>query len=107
MKRSQTNDYTPYGGMHKQDHILRLARGAEFCNLSLSQFIKLLEIYIDAEDDTVLDHAPLMGYWNLGGVSEHLTQRALDFAICAPEYHASLDEQGDRFCRMCGLPLSQ
>jgi len=76
MKRSQTNDYTPYGGMHKQDHILRLARGAEFCNLSLSQFIKLLEIYIDTEGDTVLDHAPLMGYWNLGGVSERLTQRS-------------------------------
>ena len=36
-----------------------------------------------------------------------LTQRALDFAICAPEYHASLDEAGDRFCRMCGQPLSQ
>lgn len=35
------------------------------------------------------------------------TPRALDFAICAPEYHASLDEQGDRFCRMCGQPLSQ
>lgn len=33
--------------------------------------------------------------------------RALDFAICAPEYHALLDEQGDRFCRMCGQPLSQ
>lgn len=29
------------------------------------------------------------------------------FAICAPEYHASLDEAGDRFCRMCGQPLSQ
>lgn len=36
-----------------------------------------------------------------------LTPRALDFAICAPEYHASLDEAGDRFCRMCGQPLSQ
>jgi len=35
------------------------------------------------------------------------TMRALDFAICAPEYHASLDEAGDRFCRMCGQPLSQ
>ena len=85
MKRSQTNDYTPYGGMHKQDHILRLARGAEFCNLSLSQFIKLLEIYIDAEDDTVLDHAPLMGYWNLGGVSERLTKRAADGSKPKPE----------------------
>lgn len=85
MKRSQTNDYAPYGGMHKQDHILRLARGAEFCNLSLSQFIKLLEIYIDAEDDTVLDHAPLMGYWNLGGMSERLTMRALDGACTCPK----------------------
>ena len=28
-------------------------------------------------------------------------------ATCAPEYHASLDEEGDRFCRMCGQPLSQ
>ena len=28
-------------------------------------------------------------------------------ATCAPEYHASLDEAGDRFCRMCGQPLSQ
>jgi len=29
------------------------------------------------------------------------------FAICAPEYHAELDEQGDRFCRVCGQPLSR
>ena len=29
------------------------------------------------------------------------------FAMCAPEYHAELDEQGDRFCRMCGQPLSR
>lgn len=28
-------------------------------------------------------------------------------AVCAPEYHTSLDEVGDRFCRMCGQPLSQ
>ena len=27
----------------------------------------------------------------------------IDF--CAPEYHATLDEQGDRFCRMCGVLL--
>lgn len=74
--RSNTNDYRPYGGMHKQDHILRLARGAEFCELSLAQFIKLLEIYVDADDDTVLDRAPLMGYWMLGGVSEDATRPA-------------------------------
>jgi hypothetical protein len=45
--------------------------------------------------------------FTLGEIVAHLTQRPLDFAICAPEYHTLLDEQGDRFCRMCGQPLSQ
>ncbi len=27
--------------------------------------------------------------------------------ICAPEYHASLDEAGDIFCRMCGKRISK
>ena len=49
-------------------------------------------------------HAPSCSEAVLGA---HLTSRALDFAICAPEYHASLDEAGDRFCRMCGQRLSQ
>ncbi len=41
------------------------------------------------------------------GNESRLTPRAADFAICAPKYHASLDEAGDRFCRMCGQPLSR
>lgn len=45
--------------------------------------------------------------WLEGMERRRLTPRALDFAICAPEYHTLLDEQGDRFCRMCGRPLSQ
>jgi hypothetical protein len=39
------------------------------------------------------------------GAVEHRVHWTI--ATCAPEYHASLDEQGDRFCRMCGQPLSQ
>jgi hypothetical protein len=27
------------------------------------------------------------------------------FPICAVAYHEELDDQGDRFCRMCGQPL--
>lgn len=45
--------------------------------------------------------------WNEAKRSAAEQLRALDFAICAPEYHALLDRQGDRFCRACGQPLSQ
>jgi len=67
IKRSETNDYRPYGGMEQKDHVLRLARGALAEGLNLAQFIELLKIYVDGNDDTVLDKAPLIGYWNLGG----------------------------------------
>lgn len=29
------------------------------------------------------------------------------FSICAPEYHVSLDKQGDIYCRVCGKKVSQ
>ncbi len=59
-----------------------------------------------------LPESAYMEGWNAAfrqfhNIESGRTQRALDFAICAPEYHASLDEAGDRFCRMCGQPLSQ
>ena len=37
----------------------------------------------------------------------HLTKRALDFAVCSPEFHSLLAEEGELLCLVCHIPLSQ
>jgi len=45
-------------------------------------------------------------YWDRANMFRP-TPRVLDFAICAPELHRQLDEQGFRYCGYCSKPLSQ
>ncbi len=47
------------------------------------------------------------GFGVLVSKERNLTPFAADFAICAPDLHASLDEQGFLFCGFCGRPLSR
>lgn len=37
--------------------------------------------------------------------AQHLL--ALDLAVCAPDLHESLDDQGFLYCGYCGLPLGK
>ena len=37
----------------------------------------------------------------------HLTKRALDLAICSPEFHALLVEEGEPSCLVCHISLNQ
>jgi hypothetical protein len=65
--RSQSNA----GDMEQKDHILRLARGVKTKDQGIDELLALLTIYVDADDDTILDTQPLLGYWSLGGTRKH------------------------------------
>ena len=62
-----------------------------------------VEHYWKNDCETCKEIAEFISDWI--DAAEQSVQRT--FAMCAPEYHALLDDEGDRFCRMCGQPLSQ
>ena len=64
--RSQSNE----AGMEQKDHILRIARGVASNRESFEKFIGLLEIYVDCEDESVLDDQKIYRYWIMGGARE-------------------------------------
>lgn len=64
--RSQSNE----GNMEQKDHILRLARGAKCKELSLDDLIRLIEEYVDSEDDKILDVRTHYAFWAMGGARE-------------------------------------
>jgi hypothetical protein len=73
----------------------------------MEEFIKWLNEQKNSVAWSLLgEESRLYQAWVRGAINQaRLTKRA--WAICAPEYHASLDEAGDRFCKACGQPLSQ
>lgn len=79
-----------------KDEIVRDLAIKKVCPLSMEP----LTVY----EHNMVKHLTQFGLAVLDAV-EHRVHWTI--ATCAPEYHASLDEAGDRFCRMCGQPLSQ